>query len=294
MKIRLIACTLLIAMIVTGLPLLGQAEKPHASPVVLAGRVRDSYDPNKGKVFVAIIGTDARHGNPNQRADAIHIAGINTRTLKGGILNFPRDSWVNIPGSGFAKINEAVPRGGPELMVRTLEDLTGIEIDYWMMTGFNGFQDAVAGLGGVKMHIPTRVYDIGYSGANLRAGTYTLKGYEALAYARTRYAFSDGDFARTHNQSRILLALLAKLRDDVARSPSAVLKWMTVARDHTRFDLTLGEMFRLGVLASEVKPKNVANVTVPASVGSVGAASVVFIQSGARGLYQRFARTGSL
>jgi LCP family protein required for cell wall assembly len=283
----------LIATIVAIFPLLSTVDRSSAAPVLM-GRVHDDFDPSKGKIFVLVIGTDARSGNPNSRADAIHIAGINTKTLKGGILNFPRDSWVNIPGYGTSKINEAVTAGGPELLAKTLEGVTGIRLDYWVMTGFNGFQGAVADLGGVKMHIPSAVYDRGYSGANLKAGTYKLKGFEALAYARTRHAFSEGDLARTRNQSRILLALLAKLRNEVSQSPAALLRWMAVTKEHTRYSISPDEMFRLGVLASQVKPKDVANVTVPVSIGSVGAASVVFIQEGARFLYQRFRQTGSL
>lgn len=293
MKARITALLVAIGLTVAGFPLLGGTDRTEAAKMMV-GRVHERFDPNKGKIFVLIIGTDARSGNPNARADAIHIAGINTKTMKGGILNFPRDSWVNIPGFGTSKINEAVPKGGPELMARTLENLTGIRIDYWMMTGFNGFQEAVADLGGVKMTIPSAVYDRGYSGANLRKGTYRLKGYEALAYARTRHAFSQGDLARTHNQSRILLALLAKLRNEMSRNPSALLKWAATAREHTRLDISPDEIFRLGVLASQVKPKDVANVTVPVSVGSVGAASVVFIQGSAQSLYARFRQNGSL
>lgn len=293
LRYRSLALVVMITTIVGVFPLLSTFEGTEAAPVLM-GRVHDNYDPSDGKIFVLIIGTDARSGNPNARADAIHIAGINTKTLKGGILNFPRDSWVNIPGYGSSKINEAVTAGGPELLAQTLENLTGIRLDYWVMTGFNGFQGAVKDLGGVKMHIPSAVYDRGYSGANLKAGTYKLKGFEALAYARARHAFMQGDLARTRNQSRILLALLSKLRSEVADSPAALLKWMAVMKEHTRYDISPDEMFRLGVLASQVKAKDVDNVTVPVSIGAVGAASVVFIQGGARFLYQRFRQTGNL
>lgn len=283
----------LIGLVVAGFPLMGSTPTLEAGPI-LAGRVHDSFDPSKGKIFVLIIGTDARHGNPNLRADAVHLAGINTKTMKGGILNFPRDSWVNIPGRGSARINEAVVSGGPELLAKTVENMTGIRIDYWIMTGFQGFQGAVTELGGVKMTIPSPVYDRGGSGAALRQGTYRLRGYQALAYARTRKAFGQGDIARTTNQGRILLALLNKFRNEIDRSPAALLKWMAVTKEHTRYSLTPDDMFRLGILASQVKPKDVANRTVPVSLGSVGAASVVFIQSGARSLYSKFRRTGSL
>jgi LCP family protein required for cell wall assembly len=289
---RAAALLCLIALAVAAFPLLG-AETSTAAPFLI-GRVHDSYDPSNGKIFVLVIGTDARAGNPNTRADAVHLVGINTKTMKGGILNFPRDSWVNIPGFGASRINEAVSKGGPELMAKTIESMTGIRVDYYLMTGFEGFQGAVKDLGGVKMRIPTPVYDQGGSGAALKAGNYKLKGYQALAYARTRKAFGAGDIARTTNQARVLLALLAKLRNDVARSPASLLKWMSVTREHTRFDLSPDEMFRLGVLASQVKPKDVANVTVPVSLGSMGAASVVFINSQAQSIYARFRQKGSL
>ena len=107
-------------------------------------------------LFVLVIGNDARAGNPDRsRADAIHIVGLDTKTLRGGILNFPRDTWVSIPGHGSGKINEALYDGGPQLLARTLENLTGIRIDLWVMTGFEGFKPVMTSfilgiIGGVK------------------------------------------------------------------------------------------------------------------------------------------------
>ena len=85
-----------------------------AAAPITAGRVHADHQPKDGKIFVLILGSDARAGNPtNSRADAVHLAGINTKTMKGGILNFPRDSWVNIPGSGSARITNLFTEGGP-------------------------------------------------------------------------------------------------------------------------------------------------------------------------------------
>jgi LCP family protein required for cell wall assembly len=276
------------------LPLVGKPDRSFAGPAFF-GRVHASYGPDTGKVFILVVGNDARSGNPDaSRADAIHIVGINTDTMKGGILNFPRDSWVNIPGRGTSKINEALYDGGPELLAQTLENLTGIHIDYWVMTGFEGFRDIVDELGGVKMNIPTDVYDPTGSGAKLNAGTQNLGPLNALAYVRTRHSFSQGDIARTTNQARFLLAMLRKLQRQVESNPSALLRWMAIARQHARLDIGADELFRLGVVASQVKPGSIGNVTVPVSLGSVGAASVVFISSGASSLYERFKETASL
>ena len=267
---------------------------PQASELFV-GRVHKEYQPTDGKVFVLVIGNDARSGNPvNSRSDAIHIVGINTETMRGGILNFPRDSWVPIPGYRTSKINEALYQGGPDLLARTLENLTGIRLDYWVMVGFEHFIKIVRSIGDVKMHLPNAIYDPGGSGARLRAGTQYLGPYESLAYLRTRHSFAGGDVTRTTNHGKFLIALLKKLRAQTERDPAELLRWMSVTQKYARYDLSAEEMLRLGVTATNLKPRNVGNVTVPVSVGMVGAASVVFISSGAQGIYERFRQTAEL
>ena len=291
---RLTALVCLVALVCLAVPMIGRPDTSFAAPAFF-GRVHETYRPDPGKVFILVVGNDARSGNPDaSRADAIHIVGINTETMKGGILNFPRDSWVNIPGHGTSKINEALYDGGPELLAQTLENLTGIHIDYWVMTGFEGFRNIVDELGGVKINIPTDVYDPTGSGAAIKAGNRNLGPLNALAYVRTRHSFSQGDIARTTNQARFLLAMLRKLQRQVESNPSSLLRWMAIAREHARLDVGADELFRLGVVASQVDPGDIGNVTVPVSLGSVGAASVVFISGGAQSIYDRFKEKASL
>ncbi len=284
----------LLAVVAMTVGLIASSGTTSAAPLLM-GRLHASFQPTSGKVFVLVIGNDARSGNPlYSRADAIHIVGINTETMKAGILNFPRDSWVNIPGYGHGKMNEALYHGGPELLARTLQGLTGITLDYWAMVGFQDFRKIIKALGGVKMHLPTAVYDPTGSGARLRAGTQNLGAHQALAYLRTRHSFGGGDITRTTNQGDFLIALLKKLRRQVDRSPASMLRWMAITQRFARYEMSSEEMFRLGVLATEVRPRDVGNVTVPVSVGSVGAASVVFISSSAHSIYERFRMNGSL
>lgn len=262
---------------------------------LLVGRVHATFQPTDGKVFVLVIGNDARSGNPtHSRADAIHIVGINTDTMRGGILNFPRDSWVSIPGYGTGKINEALYNGGPDLLARTLENLTGIQLDYWVMVGFEDFIKIVRSLGGVRMNVPTAVYDPIGSGARLKAGTQKLLAHQALAYMRTRKSFSGGDVTRSTNHGRFLLAMLRKLRGETSSNPAALLRWVATTQRYARYDVSADEMFRLGVVATKLKAKNVTNVTVPVTVGWAGAASVVFISSSAGSIYERFSEKAEL
>jgi polyisoprenyl-teichoic acid--peptidoglycan teichoic acid transferase len=294
MRRRAAAIVAALALVTALWPLLSSRPATHAASLV-AGRVHSTFQPQRGKIFVLIIGSDARVGNPDRvRADALHIIGINTKTMRGGILNFPRDSWVNIPGHGPGRINEALYRGGPRLVARTLEALTGVRLDYWVMTGFEGFRGIVEDIGGVKITLHRAIFDPGGSGARLRAGTQFLSAGESLAYVRTRKAFSGGDVDRSSNQARFLLLLLAKLRNKVEHDPGTMLDWLASVRRHTRTDIAAEEMFRLGVLATQMSRKDIDSVTVPVSIGSVGSASVVFISSRANSIYARFRRTARL
>ncbi len=294
---RACALLLLLCILITCFRLIGppvSVPRVVAAPMV-AGPVHESFQPTNGKIFVLVIGNDARVGNPDRsRADALHVIGLNTKTMKGGILNFPRDSWINIPGHGMGRINEALYQGGPQLMARTVESLTGIRLDLWVMTGFEGFRGVVRMLKGVKIHLSQDVFDPGGSGARLLKGTHLLRAGAALAYVRTRKVFASGDVARSTNQARFLLMLLAKLRKQVERDPAALFDWIDITRRHTRSDISAEDLFRLGVLATQVSRKHVGNVTVPVSIGSVGAASVVFISPNASSIYARFRRTAAL
>lgn len=290
---RTIALFALVAVACVLVPLVG--DRPgRAAAQLLGGRVHESFNPAKGKVFILVIGNDARTGNPNaSRADALHIVGVNTKTKRAGILNFPRDSYVPVPGRGSMKITEALYAGGPDLLAQTVENETGIRLDYWVMTGFIGFQKIVGDLGGVKMDVPYAINDYG-SGANLKAGPQVLDPGEALAFNRSRKTLPQGDIDRSTNQGLFLLALLDQLQSEAEKDPAAILKWMAIGRKWTRLDIPPDEMFRLGVLASQIPRSRVKAQTVPVTIGFAGAASVVFIQPQAKDLYRRFERTGTL
>lgn len=294
MRRRAIGLSVVLAIAVAGWPLATSPPRGTAA-AVLAGRVHAEFHPEDGKIYVLVIGSDARSGNPLQGlADAIHIVGVNTNTMRAGILNFPRDSWVSIPGHGSGKMNEATTYGGPRVLARALERLTGIRLDYWVMTAFQGFTGLIKDLGSVPITLPRPIRDPGGSGADLSAGQQRLRFWEALAFARARKPFKNGDVTRTSNQGWLLLQMLKLLQSQAARRPYAVLDWIAATRRRTRLDIPAGELFRLSVVATQISPRRVDRVTVPVSVGSVGAASVVFIKPGAKRIYARFRRSGGL
>ncbi len=110
----------------------------------------------KKPIFILALGTDTRAHNDVGCgcADSIHLIGINPRNRLATVLGFPRDSWVEIPGRGMGKINTALHYGGPKLMVDTIESITGIHIDFYVLTTFGGLTDMVNSVGGVTVNVP--------------------------------------------------------------------------------------------------------------------------------------------
>jgi LCP family protein required for cell wall assembly len=239
-------------------------------------------------LFILALGSDARPGQriDRQRCDSIHIIGVDASRTHATILGFPRDSWVQIPGFGTSKINSAMVDGGPPLMVKTIESITRIHIDFWMLTSFGGLRRMVDWIGGLEVNIPYPMHD-SYSGANFdHAGLMHLRGWQALAFARNRHDTPRGDFSRSQNQGRLFMAALAELGDKFRRDPTVVFQWISAGWQNVQTDLQATTLLDLAVTATQVDPSNVNNLVVPGTTGNVGGASVVFIGGGASSIYK--------
>jgi polyisoprenyl-teichoic acid--peptidoglycan teichoic acid transferase len=249
----------------------------------------------RGPMFFLVIGSDARPGQPvsQTRADSIHVVGVNPRKGRVSILGIPRDSWVPIPGWGTDKINAALVVGGPELLVATVEHLTGIQLDAYVLTGFEDFQTMVSAVGGFDIRIPYPISD-SYARAQFRKGPEHLSGREALAFSRVRHDLPTGDFGRSFNQGRVMIAALATLRDEVADGSAALLPWVIAGAAHLKTDLSIGEMFELLMAAPAFEPTRVRNAVVSGHTGSVGSKSVVFLDGGAYAMFRDLGRDAIL
>jgi anionic cell wall polymer biosynthesis LytR-Cps2A-Psr (LCP) family protein len=175
--------------------------------------------------------------------------------------------------------------GGPPLVVKTIESLTGIRIDYWMLTSFEDFARMVDLIGGLKMRILYPMHDRA-SGTNFERGERKLKGGAALAFARDRHSAPGGDFGRSFNQGRLIFEALKKFRDGFERDPTALFKWLRIGLNGVSTDLGLGEMIDLGLLAAQVSPNKVRNMVLPGSTGMAGAASIVRLSPSAQAIYR--------
>jgi LCP family protein required for cell wall assembly len=150
------------------------------------------------------------HDIGGHRSDTVMILHIPANGGPSVLVSLPRDSYVPIPGFGDNKLNAAFSFGGPKLLAKTVQNVTGLRIDHYMEIGFGGFVHVVDAVGGVRMCLKTSLYDQA-SGARLKKGCQTLDGGQALAYVRTRHNFSDQDLQRVQDQRLFMRALLSKL-----------------------------------------------------------------------------------
>jgi LCP family protein required for cell wall assembly len=163
-------------------------------------------------------GQQSQFGNtttvPGQRADTIILVNVDPIRNRTVVLSIPRDLRVEIPGYGFDKINSAFEhKHGADLMVQTVEKLTGMRINHFVEVNFTGFERLVSALGGVHICIDKPMEDK-LAGLHLpQAGCYDLKGAQALAFVRARHVEGDTipDFSRISRQQQFMRVVIQKL-----------------------------------------------------------------------------------
>lgn len=243
-----------------------------------------------------ILGSDEGPPRPGAartgRADAIHLMVIDESRTKVSIISFPRDSYVPVRGLGTTKINAMLTRG-PENAAGTVADLTGIDIDDWIVTGFAGVIAGVDEFGGVEVDVEQRLYDPRGASTDLQPGRQNLVGWQALAYTRDRYSRPDGDIGRSNGQAKVLRAMHEKVRAE-ATSPSRLVDYVSILRRHTETSIPPERLFRLAAMAMTIEPENVAQVMLPGNVGTAGAASVYRLSDGAFSIFADVREDGML
>jgi LCP family protein required for cell wall assembly len=175
-------------------------------------------------------GQPPHDGCPGFRSDTLMLVRAGRGTFRK--LSIPRDSYAEIPGFAPQKINAAYAFGGAKLAIQTVEQFLGIKVDHVVIVDFQGFEDFIDAIGGVKVDVPKKICaDIaggaggGQGGITLRIGKgeQTMDGQKALAYARIRKpdpcpgngpsAFSTGydDLDRAAAQQAILQGIKGRL-----------------------------------------------------------------------------------
>jgi LCP family protein required for cell wall assembly len=262
-----------------------------------------SGTPASGPINILVVGVDTRGGLTHRQEVSLHVGndlGTNTDTMmlvhipadhdSVQVVSLPRDSWVNIPGHGMNKINAAYGIGGPALMVSTVEQATGLDINDYVEVDFLGFVNVINALGGVNVCLPYAVDDSD-SGLHLSAGPHHVDGVTALEFARDRHSFATSDLARISDQQQLLSSAFTEAtQSGVLANPVRlhdVLASLTAA-------VQVDQGFNLTELADELRglrSSDVAFTTVPIATVDyqtpTGESAVLWNQTAAAALFHR-------
>lgn len=177
-----------------------------------------------------VIGSDSRAGLDDlqnfgpvagARGDVIMLVRLDSSNSAAQILSVPRDLFVDIAGHGQNRINAAYAFGGPSLLVETVRDSLGVKVNHYVEIDFVGFESLIDEIGGIEVFFPYPARDV-KSGLDVDAGSQTLDGDMALAYARSRkyqelqngrwVSVNANDIGRTERQQEVVRAVLSELK----------------------------------------------------------------------------------
>jgi polyisoprenyl-teichoic acid--peptidoglycan teichoic acid transferase len=178
------------------------------------------------RINILIIGLDYRdweEGLGAPRSDTMILLTIDPLAKTAGMLSIPRDMWVNIPGSGYGRINMAyssgegnrLPGGGPELARKTVEQFIGVPVQYYAQVDFFTFVEFIDLIGGIEVYNDEelRLDPVGEGKDKIRltcCGLRHMNGEKALAYVRYRKG-DEGDVGRAKRQQKAILAIRDKV-----------------------------------------------------------------------------------
>lgn len=217
-------------------------EMPTDDPSAPPGLARPTKAPQEtGTLNYVLLGSDSRDldNAENGRSDTMMVVHLNARRDRAHIVSFPRDMYVEIPGSGKNKINAAYAFGGVPSTVRTLEQLTGTRMDHVALVDFEGFISLTEDLGGVTVTNDDAFSSHGY---DYPEGRITVRGEQALWFVRERKQLPRGDLDRAKNQRNVTKAIVAKgLSASMVTDPAAFTRFLGNMAKHLTVDNSLSD-----------------------------------------------------
>ncbi len=168
------------------------------------------------------VGSDSRTGLSQEEIDRLGTGGdvgsTRTDTImlmhipragQATLVSIPRDSYVEVPGYGYDKVNAAFAYGGAPLLVQTVEQATGLRIDHYAEIGMGGLANVVDAVGGVEICVAEPITDP-LANISLAPGCQKMDGATGLGYVRTR-ATALGDLDRVVRQREFLAAVMSRV-----------------------------------------------------------------------------------
>ncbi|MEW2165178.1 LCP family protein [Streptomyces sp. NPDC007084] len=238
---------------------------------------------DNGSENILVLGSDTRAGGNKKlgggaddgsaRSDTAMIIHVYKGHKKAGVVSIPRDTLVDRPsctdtqGTAHAAasgvmFNSAYSTGGATCAVKTVESVTGIRMDHYVEVDFTGFQKLIDDLGGVSVTTTKSIKDPD-SHLNLKAGTHTLDGKQALGLVRTRHGVGDGsDLGRIQLQQAFIKALVDQVKHlGVLSSPKKLYDLADTATKAVTTDSDIGSVTDLASFANGLKGISSSHMT---------------------------------
>ena len=265
-----------------------------------------SNDDTASVMNVLLVGSDTREtatgdiadatgkgdeGTAGQRSDTIMVLHIDPKQQKAAILSIPRDLYVSIPGNGSDKINAAFSIGGPPLLIRTIKDTLGVDINHYVEVDFAGFERIVNTIGGVKVYVDHPARDF-MTGLDIpQAGCNELDGYQALAFVRSRYyetyerglwvPGSNSDLDRIARQQDFIRRIMKKAVSAGLSNPLTLNRLINIGVDNVRVDqqMSTKDITTVARRFRSIDPDTVDMLTLPTTDGFAGGAAVQLLDT---------------
>lgn len=213
---------------------------------------------------IMIMGVDQRQDDCG-RSDTLMVAQVDKDKENATLLSVPRDTRVKIEGHGYDKINHAYAFGGEKLTQKTLEDVLGINMDYYIMIDTKAFERVINILDGIDIDVEKRMYyedpwdDNGGLVIDLFPGMQHLDGARAIQYVR--YRDGEGDIGRINRQQHFMRAVLEKvMTPQILPKLPEIIKEI---RSSVETNMPLEEMLSLVTILPEIKSKGLSSEMLP-------------------------------
>lgn len=165
---------------------------------------------------ILLIGVDGSSSDTSLRSDTMLLVSIDRNNKKIKLTSFLRDTWAVIPSNkAYSKLNAACSYGGAQLVLDTIEYNYNVEIDHYMLVGFDMFSTIIDSVGGIEVEVTEKEAEFMRATAkvtrNIQSGeSVHMDGAQALVYCRIRKL--DSDFMCTYRQRKVITALIDKAK----------------------------------------------------------------------------------
>jgi LCP family protein required for cell wall assembly len=218
---------------------------------------RVASPPLDERVSVLVLGLDYVPGATARRSDTIFVASLREGDVR--VLSIPRDTHVKLPNGRVEKVNAAYAFGGAEFARKVISNFLGVEIKYYIVVDYDGFEKLIDLMGGVTVSVEKPLKDDKTKPPiDIAAGTQKLTGKMALGYIRYRDNQS-GDLGRLQRQRQLLEALL---RQGV-REKSLLQQMVTTAQQYIETNLAPVQLYRLAQRLQTLRPEHVQIKQIP-------------------------------